>query len=71
MERATRLQGDYTELRNDMLEEIDVMETRLIQPAADAKSWIQPLKKVIKKRGDRKVCYNLAGSRIFALTLLA
>lgn len=60
MERTTKLQEAYVELRNDMLDEIDKMETRLIKPAVDAKSSIQPLKKVIKKRGDRKVCREFA-----------
>lgn len=56
MQRTTKLQEAYVELRNDMLDEVDLVETRLIKSAEDAKSWIQPLKKVIKKRGDRKVC---------------
>jgi hypothetical protein len=56
MERTAKLQGLYDELRNDLLEEVDMAETRIIKPAMQAKDGIQPLKKVIKKRGDRKVC---------------
>lgn len=56
MGRTNKLQGINVDLRNDLLEEIDMAETRIIKPATQAKDGIQPLKKVIKKRGDRKVC---------------
>lgn len=59
MERTTKLQGLYADLRNDLLEEVDMAETRIIKPATQAKDGIQPLKKVIKKRGDRKVYMRL------------
>ena len=56
MERTSKLQRNYEELRTDLLEEVDNVELRIIKPAQQAKECIQPLKKVIKKRGDRKVC---------------
>ena len=59
MERTSKLQRNYEELRTDLLEEIDNIELRIIKPAQEAKDSIQPLKKVIKKRGDRKVCCPL------------
>lgn len=55
MARATKLQEAYVELRTDLLDQVDMIETRIVKPATDAKEWIQPLKKVIKKRGDKKV----------------
>lgn len=55
MDRTIKLQEAYVDLRTELLEEVDLIETRIIKPATDAKGWIQPLKKVIKKRGDRKV----------------
>lgn len=55
MDRTVKLQTMYDDLRTDLLEEIQMVDTRLIKPATDAKECIQPLKKVIKKRGDRKV----------------
>ena len=42
-----------------MLEEVNMVDTRIIRPATEAKEFIQPLKKVIKKREDRKVCQGL------------
>lgn len=55
MGRTSKLQRNYEELRTDLLEEINNVELRIIKPAQEAKDCIQPLKKVIKKRGDRKV----------------
>lgn len=58
MDRTIKLQEAYVELRAELLDEVDLIETRIIKPATDAKGSIQPLKKVIKKRGDRKVRCN-------------
>ena len=55
MERATKLHTSYDDLRTDLLEEVSLVDTRIVKPAQDAKDCIQPMKKVIKKRGDRKV----------------
>ena len=55
MSRTTKLQEGYAELKADLVEEINLVDIRIIGPATDAKEYIQPLKKVIKKRGDRKV----------------
>ena len=55
LERVTKLQEAYAELKTDLLEEVNMVDFRIIKPATDAKEWLQPLKKVIKKREDRKV----------------
>ena len=55
MDRTTRLTKTYDELRNDLLEEINNVELRILKPATEAKEYMHPLKKVIKKRGDKKV----------------
>ncbi len=56
MRRTTKLHTAYDELRTDLLEEVAAVDTRIIKPAQDAKDSIQPMKKVVKKRGDKKVC---------------
>ena len=56
MQRTTKLSQGYEELKTDLLEEVNLVDTRIIKPATEAKEWIQPLKKVIRKREDRKVC---------------
>ena len=55
MARTAKLQTTYDELRTDLLEEVNAVDTRIIRPAMEAKDFIQPMKKVIKKREDRKV----------------
>ena len=55
MARTSKLQTSYDELRTDLLEEVAMVDTRIVKPATEAKDCIQPLKKVIKKREDRKV----------------
>lgn len=55
MERTIKLHTAYDELRTDLLDEIAMVDTRIIKPATEAKDCIQPMKKVIKKRGDKKV----------------
>ena len=55
MERVAKLQEAYAELKTDLLEELNMVDIRIIKPATDAKEWLQPMKKVIKKREDRKV----------------
>ena len=56
--RVSRLQEAYYELKTDLLEEVAMVDTRIISPATDARTSIQPMKKVIKKREDRKVCLS-------------
>ena len=55
MERTIKFHASYDELRTDLLEEVAMVDTRIIKPATEAKDCIQPMKKVIRKRGDKKV----------------
>ena len=57
MERTTKLQTAYDDLRTDLLEEVSLVDSRIIKSAQDARDSIHPMKKVIKRRGDRKVRY--------------
>ncbi|KAL9601582.1 MAG: hypothetical protein Q9219_002416 [cf. Caloplaca sp. 3 TL-2023] len=55
MLRTVKLQQAYAELKGDLLEEVNLVDARIVKPAMDARDHIQPLKKTIKRRGDRKV----------------
>lgn len=68
LERVAKLQEAYAELKTDMLEEVSQVDTRITNPATEAKEYLQPIKKVIKKRQDRKV--PLQASRTPALLTL-
>ncbi|KAG8525785.1 uncharacterized protein KY384_000545 [Bacidia gigantensis] len=62
--RTAKLQTTYDELRTDLLEEVSAVDTRIVKPAMDAKEWIQPLKKVIKRREDRKLDFEKYQTRV-------
>ncbi|KAL9098435.1 MAG: hypothetical protein Q9163_005904, partial [Psora crenata] len=64
MARTTKLYATYEELRTDLLEEVNMVDTRIIKPAVEAKDCLQPLKKVIKKRGDRKLDFEKYQNRV-------
>lgn len=55
LERVTKLREVYAELKTELLDEVNQVDVRIVNPAMEAKEYLQPLKKVIKKRQDRKV----------------
>jgi amphiphysin len=63
IERVMRLREAYYELKSDMIEEVNAIERRLIGPAKDAQASLKPMKKVIKKREDKKLDYERYKSR--------
>lgn len=55
MDRTVRLREEYEELKSSLLDEVNMVDESMVKPAMEAKDHIQPLKKVIKKRDDKKV----------------
>ena len=55
MARTVRMREEYEELKKDLMDEVNMVDTKMIKPAQEAKDYLQPLKKTIKKREDRKV----------------
>jgi hypothetical protein len=55
LERTTKLKSVYADLKTDLLEEVVMMDSRIIRPAGDAKEFLQPLRKTIKKRENKRV----------------
>lgn len=49
------MRREYDELRVDMIQELGTVEARMTQPALTAKSYLDPMKKAIKKRNEKKV----------------
>lgn len=54
--RTNRLRREFDELREEMIQELEVVEDRMARPADNAKGSLAPMKKTIKKRNDKKVC---------------
>jgi hypothetical protein len=53
--RTARLKEEYEELKKELLAEVNAVDERMIKPAMEAKDYLQPMKKTIKKREDKKV----------------
>ncbi|KAI9676146.1 MAG: hypothetical protein M1817_000891 [Caeruleum heppii] len=64
LQRTAALRNVYEELRTDLLAEVNLIDARIIRPAMDAKDSIQPLKKVIKKREDKKLDFERYRGRV-------
>lgn len=58
LERTLRLKEDYNALKTELLEEIAVIEERVIKPAMDARDCIAPIRKTIKKRENKRIDYD-------------
>jgi len=55
VERIAKLKETYTELKTELLQEVILMDSRVIQPATDAKEYLRPLRKTIKKRENKRL----------------
>lgn len=55
MARIVKLREEYEELKKDLMEEVTMVDEKMIKPAMDAKGSLSLMKKPIKKREDRKV----------------
>jgi hypothetical protein len=49
------MRKEYDELKTDLVEELNAVETRMTQPAGQAKESLAPMKKTIKRRNEKKV----------------
>ncbi|KXG50005.1 uncharacterized protein PGRI_059730 [Penicillium griseofulvum] len=65
--RTNRLRKDYDELRTDLIQELSAADTRMTQPAAQAKESLAPMKKTIKKRNDKKTDFEISQGRVDSL----
>ncbi|KKY23266.1 putative sh3 domain signaling protein [Diplodia seriata] len=64
LERTRRINQLYDEVKNDMMEEVNMIDRRLIKPAQEAKAIIKPMHKVIQKREDKKLDYERYKGRV-------
>jgi amphiphysin len=55
LERTSKLRAAYAELKTDLLDEVGMMDSRVIRPATDAKEYLQPIRKTIKKRENKRL----------------
>ncbi|APA10875.1 hypothetical protein SS1G_03461 [Sclerotinia sclerotiorum 1980 UF-70] len=55
MSRTIKLKETYAELKTDLLEEVMMMDSRVTKPATEAKDFLQPIRKTIKKRENKRL----------------
>ncbi|KAJ5221979.1 uncharacterized protein N7469_010866 [Penicillium citrinum] len=65
--RSNRLRKEFDELREEMIQELDVVEDKMARPAENAKSSLEPMKKTIKKRNDKKVDFEIYQGKVDGL----
>lgn len=53
--RSNRLKQVCQELKTDLMDEVMMMDSRVIRPASDVKEYLQPIRKTIKKRESKRV----------------
>ncbi len=58
MDRTFKLREAYGELKTELLDEIAVIEDRILKPATYARDFIAPVRKTIKKRENKRVDYE-------------
>lgn len=55
LDRTSKLKETYVELKAELLEEVIMMDAKVIKPAIDAKEYLQPIRKTIKKRENKRL----------------
>ncbi|KAI0201842.1 SH3 domain-containing protein [Astrocystis sublimbata] len=58
LEQTLRLKEVYTELSADLQEEVLLIETRVVKPATSAREYIDPMRKTIKKRENKRLDFE-------------
>ncbi|KAL2150073.1 hypothetical protein VTH82DRAFT_7749 [Thermothelomyces myriococcoides] len=57
----------YTELQEDLLDEMSRIEENILKPAADARDCIAPIRKTIKRRENKRLDYERAQDKAMKL----
>jgi hypothetical protein len=68
LERTSNLRAAYAELKADLLDEVGMMDSRVIRPATDAKEYLQPIRKTIKKRENKRLDWERYTDKVNSLT---
>jgi amphiphysin len=68
LRRTLRLKEVFSDLRAEMMEEISMIDSRLVKPANDARDCINPIRKTIKKRENKRLDYEKCQDKVNKLT---
>lgn len=68
LQRTYKMQETYKDLRDEMLQEIAEIEPLVIKPAVDAHEAIQPIRRTIKKRENKRLDYEKQQDKVNKLS---
>ncbi|KAI9894598.1 MAG: hypothetical protein M1814_001953 [Vezdaea aestivalis] len=68
LERTSDLCKAYHDLKAELMEEINSVDSQIVDPATQARAYLQPLKKTIKKREDKKLDFERYSVRVDTAT---
>lgn len=66
LERTQKLRQAYQDLKDEMLNEIGSVESRIVGPATTARDYLQPLRKTLKSRENKKLDFERYQDRVLA-----
>lgn len=64
LSRTANMVLAYTELRTDLLQEVAMVDSRIVKPANEALMAIKPIKKTIKNRENKRLDYDSSVSKL-------
>ncbi|KAL2020472.1 hypothetical protein VTK56DRAFT_8357 [Thermocarpiscus australiensis] len=67
LERTLELKNAYSELKTELVEEMAMIEERILKPATEARNCIAPIRKTIKNREDKRLDYERFQEKVIKL----
>ncbi|OLN86116.1 Regulator of cytoskeleton and endocytosis RVS167-like protein 1 [Colletotrichum chlorophyti] len=64
LDRTFKLSGAYSDLKDELVEEVAAIDTQVIRPATEAREYLQPLRKTIKKRENKRLDFEKAQDKV-------
>ncbi|KAK0371533.1 SH3 domain-containing protein [Colletotrichum limetticola] len=64
LDRTFKLSGAYSDLKDELTEEVTAIDKQVIGPATEAHEYIQPLRKTIKQRENKRLDYEKAQEKV-------
>ncbi|TQN71400.1 Reduced viability upon starvation protein [Colletotrichum shisoi] len=64
LDRTFKLSGAYSDLKDELIGEVTAIDSQVIRPATEARDYIQPLRKTIKKRENKRLDYEKAQDKV-------
>lgn len=67
LERTFELKNTYTQLRDDLVDGVNSIETEILRPALSARECIAPIRKTIKKRENKRLDVETTQDKVHKL----